>query len=96
MKTREQKKLVTGLKSTLCAALIVGTHAAWNGQAQGTGPRLLHPHLGVRTITTNLDSPTSLAFIGANDMLVLEKATGRVQRFVNGELTSTVLDLPVN
>jgi glucose/arabinose dehydrogenase len=29
-------------------------------------------------------------------MLVLEKATGRVQRVVNGALHSTVLDLPVN
>jgi glucose/arabinose dehydrogenase len=29
-------------------------------------------------------------------MLVLEKATGKVQRVVNGEVRSTVLDLPVN
>ncbi len=37
-----------------------------------------------------------MAFLGPNDMLVLEKATGKVQRVVNGVVQSTVLDLPVD
>jgi glucose/arabinose dehydrogenase len=37
-----------------------------------------------------------MAFIGANDFFVLEKATGKVQRIQNGVLQSTVLDLAVN
>ncbi len=37
-----------------------------------------------------------MAFIGENDLLVLEKGTGRVQRVVNGAIDSTVLDLAVN
>ena len=45
---------------------------------------------------SGLDQPTSLAFIGANDFFVLEKATGKVQRIQNGSLHSTVLDLAVN
>lgn len=43
---------------------------------------LLHPGLAVRAVAEGLDRPTSLAFLGANDMLVLEKNTGRAQRVV--------------
>src|SRR5439155_15322184 len=34
--------------------------------------------------------------LGDNDMLVLEKASGKVQRVVNGAVHSTALDLAVN
>jgi glucose/arabinose dehydrogenase len=37
-----------------------------------------------------------MAFIRPDDFLVLEKASGKVKRFVNGVLESTVLDLAVN
>jgi glucose/arabinose dehydrogenase len=50
----------------------------------------------VRTAVSGLDQPIALVFLGANDLLVTEKATGRVQRVVNGVVHSTVLDLPVN
>lgn len=36
-----------------------------------------------------------MAFLGANEFLILEKATGRVKHF-NGTATTTVLDLAVN
>jgi aldose sugar dehydrogenase len=64
--------------------------------AQESGPRMLHPSLGVRTAATGLVTPISLAFLGPADMLVLEKNTGRVQRIVDGTLHGTVLDLAVN
>jgi len=64
--------------------------------AQGSGPSLVDPNLAVRAVTTNLSQPTSMAFIGANDILVLEKASGEVQRVVDGVVTATVLDLAVN
>jgi aldose sugar dehydrogenase len=59
-------------------------------------PALVDPDLAVRTAVSGLDQPISIAFLGRNDMLVLEKATGKVQRVVNGTVQSTVLDLPVN
>ena len=37
-----------------------------------------------------------MAFLGANDFLVLEKNTGAVKRVVNGAVQGTVLDLSVN
>jgi uncharacterized repeat protein (TIGR01451 family) len=65
-------------------------------QPAAVSPTMLDPNLAVSTVVTGLDQPTSMAFLGANDFLILEKATGKVQRIVNGALHSTVLDLPVN
>ncbi|MCA1594501.1 MAG: PQQ-dependent sugar dehydrogenase, partial [Acidobacteria bacterium] len=62
----------------------------------GIGPRMTVTNLGVRTVVNGLNQPTSMAFIGANDFFVLEKATGKVQRIVNGQLQSAALDLAVN
>jgi glucose/arabinose dehydrogenase len=59
-------------------------------------PSVVDPNLSVRTVIENLDQPTSMAFLGPNDFLVLEKATGQVKRVVNGVVQSTVLDLAVN
>ncbi|HEV8681719.1 MAG TPA: PQQ-dependent sugar dehydrogenase [Actinomycetota bacterium] len=65
-------------------------------RSQVSGPEMLHPRLGVRTVTTGLVTPIGLAFLGPGDMLVLEKQTGRVLRVVGGQVTATVLDLAVN
>ncbi len=59
-------------------------------------PSLVDRHLAVRTAASGLEQPVNLAFLGHGEMLVLEKATGRVRRVVNGVVTATVLDLPVN
>jgi glucose/arabinose dehydrogenase len=64
--------------------------------AQVSGPVMLVPNLAVRTVVAGLVTPTSLAFLGPGDLLVVEKNTGRVQRVVGGAVQSTVLDLPVN
>lgn len=68
---------------------------AWPAMSQAA-PEVLAPHLAVRTAASGLEQPVQLAFIGLNDMLVNEKATGRVQRVTNGAVQSTVLDLAVN
>ncbi|MGH7947262.1 MAG: PQQ-dependent sugar dehydrogenase, partial [Opitutaceae bacterium] len=65
--------------------------------AQTSLPELVDSNLRVRIAATGLNSPTSMAFIGANDILVLEKPTGRVLRIINGTVQATpVLDLGVN
>jgi aldose sugar dehydrogenase len=65
-------------------------------QAAALSPVMLDDNLTVSTVITGLDQPTSMAFLGPNDFLVLEKATGKVKRIVNGALHSSPLDLPVN
>jgi glucose/arabinose dehydrogenase len=59
-------------------------------------PTLLDPNLQVETVVSGLVQPVALAFIGPDDILVTEKASGQVQRIVNGVVHSTVLDLAVN
>ena len=59
------------------------------------GPMMVDPNLKVTTVISGLDQPTSMTFLGGNDFLVLEKASGKVQHVVNG-VAHTVLTLPVN
>ncbi len=56
------------------------------------------PSLVVTTLpTAGLTQPTSMAFLGANDFLVLEKTTGRVRRMLNNVLqASPALDVAVS
>src|SRR5688572_7535946 len=64
--------------------------------AQVPLPTLTDSNLSVRAVITGLEQPTSMAFIGANEFLVLERATGRVKHVINGALAQIVLDLAVN
>ena len=80
----------------LAAVLVVSVTLAGSPAGAQDGPRMLVPNLAVRTAATGLVAPTTMAFLGDGDLLVLEKATGRVQRVVGGAVQSTVLDLAVN
>jgi aldose sugar dehydrogenase len=51
------------------------------------GPTIINDtSLRVETVSTGLVRPTSMAFLGPNDILVLEKNTGNVHRITNGQL----------
>lgn len=63
---------------------------------QAAAPLLLDQNLSVKTIVSGLNQPTSMAFLGANDFLILERTTGKVQRVFNGQLQPAALDLSVN
>jgi glucose/arabinose dehydrogenase len=55
------------------------------------------PSLKVELVTQGLRSPTSMAFLGPNDILVLEKETGTVQRIIDGKmLPQPLLQVPVS
>ena len=86
----------------LRASLLLAVSSVFSGvlehpafSANGT-PEMLHPNLAVRPVVSGLVTPTTLAFLGPDDFLVLEKNTGQVKRIVNGALHSVVLDLAVN
>ena len=78
---------------SLAAGLVLALALAGPVQA---APSVVDPNLDVRTAAQGLVTPTSLAFLGPSDMLVLEKQTGHVQRVTNGVVAGTVLDLAVN
>src|SRR5918999_55760 len=80
-------RLVTLIAIVSAATMVV------HGQST---PSLVDSNLRVRTVVGNLDQPTSAAFLGPNDLLVLEKASGQIKRVVNGVVVGTALDLAVN
>src|SRR5829696_392337 len=51
---------------------------------------LYDPNLKIELVTSGLDFPTTMAFLGQNDFLILEKS-GTVKRVTNG----VVLDKPL-
>jgi len=54
-------------------------------------PDLLDPNFSVEQVVSGLDLPTTMAFLGPDDILVLEKDKGTVRRVTNGELLSAPL-----
>ena len=55
------------------------------------------PNLKLELVAQGLKKPTSMAFLGPNDILVLEKESGTVQRIVNGKmLPQPLLQVPVS
>ena len=60
-------------------------------------PSVKDPHLRVELVFKGVKFPTSMAFLGSNDILVLEKNEGMVKRIVNGTmLPNPVLDVNVS
>jgi glucose/arabinose dehydrogenase len=55
-------------------------------QSNTEGPTIDDPNLVVQQVYQGLKSPTAMAFIASNDILVLEKDEGTVQRIVNGKI----------
>lgn len=59
-------------------------------------PKLFDSNLQISTVAEGLSTPTTMAFIGPGDILVLEKDTGMVKRIVNGKvLAKPALDINV-
>src|SRR5215831_16754235 len=59
---------------------------------------VLDPNLQVTTVlNAGISQPIGIVFLGMNDFLVLEKASGQIKRVINGVIQPTpVLDLAVN
>jgi glucose/arabinose dehydrogenase len=87
--------LLIGIAALLVASLAQAGAGNVGSRPAQSGPEMLDPTLGVRTAVAGLELPTSIAHLGPNDLLVLEKNSGKVKRVVNG-VAATVLDLAVN
>lgn len=58
---------------------------------------MLDPNLEASVFATGFTQPIGVVFLAQNDMFVLEKASGKVQRVINGVIQPTpALDLAVN
>ena len=81
-------------RALVAAGLALLALAAVPASAQST----TDPNLVITTLTTpGLTEPTTMAFLGPDDFLVLEKSTGRVRRVIGGTMqVPDVLDVAVN
>jgi glucose/arabinose dehydrogenase len=64
-------------------------------QAAG-GPVLVDQNLTIDTVVGDLVTPIGAAFIDDDELLVLEKNTGKVLHVQDGEVVGTAIDLAVN
>jgi glucose/arabinose dehydrogenase len=89
-------KALVGFATAAAVAAWLAPSPATTARAQEAGPTILHPRLNMRTLVTELVTPTSIAFVDVDRLFVLEKNTGKVLDVVDGVVDSTVLDLAVN
>src|SRR5688500_13953536 len=89
------REIVSGtVRAVACGALVVcGILALPPSIAAQT---TVDPILNDSTVVGDLDQPIAMAFIGRDDLLVTEKASGQVKRVTAGAVTGVVLDLAVN
>ena len=60
------------------------------------GPTVKDNNLVVENVTGGFEKPTSMAFLGPNDILVTEKETGKVMHVIDGQIQDKpVLDVAV-
>ena len=78
----------------LVITFMPSAYSIYNGTMN---PTIVDPKLNVQLVAAGLDHSTSMAFLGPNDILVLDKNNGTVQRIVNGTiLKEPLLDVPVS
>jgi glucose/arabinose dehydrogenase len=67
-----------------------------NATVESGNPYVTDSNFTVETVATGLNTPTDMAFLSDNDILVLEKNNGTVRRVVNGTvLQDPLLDVAV-
>jgi glucose/arabinose dehydrogenase len=83
-----------------CISILYYYHSAYANSLELKKPNKVpiinDPNLKVEIVFKGLKFPTSMAFLGPDDILVLEKNNGTVQRIVNGQiLKEPLLDVNV-
>ncbi len=90
------------MKSLRAAALTIKTVLLWIGlllplTSLAGAQTLNDPNLQVEQVVEGLSFPTNMAFIGPDDILILQKGDGRVRRVLGGVLQpGQVLDVAVD
>src|SRR5215208_1639344 len=70
--------------------------APYGGEREPSQPVINDPNLKLELVSKGLKLPTQMAFVGPDDILVLEKDNGIVKRIVNGViLEEPILDVNV-
>lgn len=84
---RSHNRIQAGVVALWGAALVIPVAAR--------GQTVADPRLAVQIVVSGLAQPTAMEFLGPDEFLVCEKASGRIWRVAGGQLVDVVLDLPV-
>jgi aldose sugar dehydrogenase len=91
-----QIKVITIITLAFAITTIFAIHSFFN-ISLAQRPMVKDPNLKVEVFAQGLNSPTSMAFLDGNHILVLEKETGAVRLILNGQLQNRpVLKVSVN
>src|SRR3984893_16482184 len=84
--------------TAVVAVLGIAVNQQFPDRGGTTPPTILDPNLQVTVeLGTGLSQLIGIVFLGLNDYLVLEKASGQIKRVINRVIQPTpVLDLAVN
>ena len=78
----------------LAAGLSLLLGGSYSNQYVNAEVEIKDPNLKVETVAEGLKTPTAMAFLGPQDILVLEKTQGKVQRIIDGKMQDApVLDV---
>src|SRR6185503_20015447 len=81
----------------IAVSLLVVIAAAFPAAAPAVAQTVNEPALMVQPVASGLSQPTTMAFIGPNDILVLQKGDGQVRRITGSVLqAAAVLDVAVD
>jgi aldose sugar dehydrogenase len=96
VKLNKSKILILTIIFAVAIAIIFTIHPFFN-ISTAQQPIVKDPKLKVEVFAHGLNSPTNMAFLDRNHILVLEKGTGAVRLILNGQLhTQPVLKVAVN
>jgi aldose sugar dehydrogenase len=75
---------------------VYASDTPFGGEREPSQPVINDPNLKLELVSEGLQFPTQMAFLGPDDILVLEKANGIVKRIVNGVIMEEpILDVNV-
>src|SRR4249919_3415586 len=87
------------ISSIFFFSLSFGPEYIVNAQNQNqsiVGPSLTDRDLRVELVARDFDFPTSIEFLGKDDLLLLEKNTGDIYRILNGNVTGPLIHIDVS
>ena len=85
------------MPSSYHTAIGIGLGVGFSLVSMAAAQTVTDPRLRLSEVVSGLSQPTAMAFIGPGDILVLQKADGRVRRVINGVLQpEQVLDVAVD
>lgn len=74
---------------------LIGQNIIAYGQEDTELPRVNDTNLQIQVYSSGFKFPTGMNFLGPDDILVIEKNTGKVKQIKNGTVVGTVLDVNV-